>query len=133
MKSTHLIVILKTLNKDRVDHNVSLPLIIFCLSLQQTTRPTFFARKFEASVNQEIVNQLDAFLFGGFPQGTPGLRAYWENIFDEPDGVRSLTDTQLTHYHAFARMGLARATSSLQGNPNDNSCRSVANDTVMEN
>ncbi|XP_062386976.1 xylosyltransferase 1 [Sardina pilchardus] len=93
---------------------------------QQTTRPTFFARKFEASVNQEIVNQLDAFLFGGFPQGTPGLRAYWENIFDEPDGVRSLTDTQLTHYHAFARMGLARAAGSLQGEPSDNSCRYFA-------
>ncbi|XP_041943359.1 xylosyltransferase 1 [Alosa sapidissima] len=93
---------------------------------QQTTRPTFFARKFEASVNQEIVNQLDAFLFGGFPQGTPGLRAYWENIFDEPDGVRSLTDTQLTHYHAFARMGLSRAAGSLQGEPSDNSCRYFA-------
>ncbi|XP_063077598.1 xylosyltransferase 1 [Engraulis encrasicolus] len=93
---------------------------------QQTTRPTFFARKFEASVNQEIVNQLDAFLFGGMPQGTPGLRAYWENIYDEQDSIRSLTDTQLTHYHAFTRMGLARAASSLQGHPTDNSCRFLA-------
>src|SRR4029434_5568818 len=32
-----------------------LSLSLFFLSLQQTTRPTFFARKFEASVNQEIV------------------------------------------------------------------------------
>ncbi|TRY95604.1 hypothetical protein DNTS_017816 [Danionella cerebrum] len=54
---------------------------------QQTTRPTFFARKFEASVNQEIVNQLDFFLFGSLPQGTLGLQAYWENVFDEADGV----------------------------------------------
>ncbi|KAL4659044.1 xylosyltransferase 1-like [Arapaima gigas] len=74
---------------------------------QQTSRPTFFARKFEAVVNQEVINQLDAFLFGPFPAGTPGLEAYWENMFDEPDGVRSLSDAQLTHYHAFARMGLA--------------------------
>nr|XP_015826291.2 xylosyltransferase 1 [Nothobranchius furzeri] len=91
--------------------------------LQQTVRPTFFARKFEASVNQEIVNQLDAYLFGPFPQGTPGLNSYWESVYDEPDGVASLSDTQLTYYHSFARLGLARAAASLQGNQNDHSCR----------
>ncbi|NP_001165868.1 xylosyltransferase 1 [Danio rerio] len=93
---------------------------------QQTTRPTFFARKFEASVNQEIVNQLDVFLFGSLPQGTPGLKAYWENVFDEADGIHSLSDAHLTHYHAFARLGLARTANSLQGDPNDNSCRYFA-------
>ncbi|KAM4750842.1 xylosyltransferase 1 [Anableps anableps] len=90
---------------------------------QQTVRPTFFARKFEASVNQEIVNQLDAYLFGPFPQGTLGLNSYWENVYDEPDGVASLSDTLLTYYHSFTRMGLVRAAASLQGNPNDHSCR----------
>lgn len=98
--------------------------LFLCLH-QQTTRPTFFARKFEASVNQEIVNQLDVFLFGSLPQGTPGLKAYWENVFDEADGIHSLSDAHLTHYHAFARLGLARTANSLQGDPNDNSCRSV--------
>ena len=95
------------------------------LPLQQTVRPTFFARKFEASVNQEIVNQLDAYLFGPLPQGTPALNSYWENVYDEPDGVASLSDTQLTYYHSFSRLGLARAAASLQGNPNDHSCRWV--------
>ncbi|XP_061625737.1 xylosyltransferase 1 [Phyllopteryx taeniolatus] len=90
---------------------------------QQTVRPTFFARKFEASVNQEIVNHLDAYLFGPFPLGTPGLNSYWENVYDEPDGVASLSDTQLTYYHSFSRLGLARAAASLQGNPMDHSCR----------
>eukprot|EP00064_Thunnus_orientalis_P007048 superscaffoldBa00000761_g7067 len=89
---------------------------------QQTVRPTFFARKFEASVNQEIVNQLDSYLFGPFPQGTPGLNSYWENVYDEPDGVASLSDTKLTYYHSFSRLGLARAAASLQGNPKDHSC-----------
>ncbi|XP_043091705.1 xylosyltransferase 1 [Puntigrus tetrazona] len=93
---------------------------------QQTTRPTFFARKFEASVNQEIVNQLDAFLFGSMPQGTPGLKAYWENVFDEADGIHSLSDSHLTHYHAFARLGLARTANSLQGDTSDNTCRYFA-------
>ncbi|XP_068607203.1 xylosyltransferase 1 [Brachionichthys hirsutus] len=90
---------------------------------QQTVRPTFFARKFEASVNQEIVNQLDSFLFGPFPHGAASLNSYWENAYDEPDGVSSLSDTQLTYYHAFSRLGLARAGASLQGNPKDLSCR----------
>ncbi|XP_039631848.1 xylosyltransferase 1 [Polypterus senegalus] len=90
---------------------------------QQTARPTFFARKFEASVNQEIVTQLDTFLFGALPVGTLGLKTYWENVFDSPDGVHSISDSQLTHYHAFIRMGLARAASSLQGDPGDSRCR----------
>lgn len=101
------------------------PNVTFLFPQQQTVRPTFFARKFEASVNQEIVNQLDAYLFGPFPQGSPALNSYWENAYDEPDGVASLSDTMLTYYHSFSRMGLARAAASLQGNPNDHSCRWV--------
>ncbi|XP_054590525.2 xylosyltransferase 1 [Nothobranchius furzeri] len=97
------------------------------LRFQQASRPTFFARKFEASVNQEIISQLDAFLFGEYPPGTPGLQAYWENIFEqETDRLSTLSDSTLSHYHAFARMGLSRAAASLQGHPNDNSCRYVA-------
>lgn len=98
----------------------------YLLSLQQTARPTFFARKFEASVNQEIVNELDAYLFGPLPQGMPALNSYWENVYDDPDGVASLSDTQLTYYHSFSRLGLARAAASLQGNPKDHSCRFVS-------
>ncbi|XP_075998779.1 xylosyltransferase 1-like [Genypterus blacodes] len=94
---------------------------------QQASRPTFFARKFEASVSQEIISQLDAYLFGAHPAGTPGLQAYWENIYEqETDGPASLRDSSLSHYHAFARMGLSRAAGSLQGHPNDNSCRYMA-------
>uniref|UniRef100_A0A7N9AMY4 Xylosyltransferase 1 n=1 Tax=Mastacembelus armatus TaxID=205130 RepID=A0A7N9AMY4_9TELE len=94
---------------------------------QQASRPTFFARKFEASVSQEIISQLDSYLFGEYPSGTPGLQAYWENIYEqETDGPAGLSDSMLSHYHAFARMGLSRAASSLQGHPNDNSCRYIA-------
>ncbi|XP_038841435.1 xylosyltransferase 1-like [Salvelinus namaycush] len=93
---------------------------------QQTSRPTFFARKFEATVNQEIVTQLDSFLFGPYPQETPGLQSYWENVYEEMDSVASLSDSQLTHYHAFTRMGLSRAATSLQGHPDNNSCRYIS-------
>ncbi|XP_024920361.1 xylosyltransferase 1-like isoform X2 [Cynoglossus semilaevis] len=93
---------------------------------QQVSRPTFFARKFEASVSQEIVNQLDSFLFGAYAADTPGLKAYWENIYaQETDGLAGISNSALSHYHAFARMGLARAAASLPHRPEDNSCRYV--------
>ncbi|KAF7242925.1 Xylosyltransferase 1, partial [Varanus komodoensis] len=89
---------------------------------QQTARPTFFARKFEAVVNQEIIGQLDYYLYGNYPSGTPGLRSYWENVFDEPDGTHSLSDVALTMYHSFSRLGLRRAETSFHAE-SDNSCR----------
>ncbi|KAJ8384004.1 hypothetical protein AAFF_G00212480 [Aldrovandia affinis] len=91
----------------------------------QAARPTFFGRKFEAVISQQVITQLDALLFGPLPPETAGLSAYWENVFDEPDGVDSLTDTQLTHYHAFARLGLAHAAnaSATQPNANASGCR----------
>jgi len=94
------------------------------VSPQQTARPTFFARKFEAVVNQEIIGQLDYYLYGNYPSGTPGLRSYWENVYDEPDGVHTLSDVALTMYHAFSRLGLRRAEASFHA-AGDNSCRLV--------
>lgn len=103
--------------QSRADAVFSLP-----LRAQQTARPTFFARKFEAVVNQEIIGQLDYYLYGNYPAGTPGLRAYWENVYEEPDGVHSLSDVALSLYHAFARLGLRRAEASLHTD-GENSCR----------
>ncbi|KAM9783706.1 xylosyltransferase 1-like [Syngnathus typhle] len=92
----------------------------------QTSRPTFFARKFEASVSQEIINQLDAHLFGAQAPGLPGLSAYWENVYErETDGADGLTDAALSHHHAFARLGLERvaAAASLRGRAAHDTCR----------
>lgn len=92
--------------------------------MQQASRPTFFARKFEASVSQEVINQLDSYLFGAYPSSTPSLQAYWENIYEQQtDGLASLSDSAISHFQAFARMGLSRAASSLQGDPSASSCR----------
>uniref|UniRef100_A0A8D0AYY4 Xylosyltransferase 1 n=1 Tax=Salvator merianae TaxID=96440 RepID=A0A8D0AYY4_SALMN len=92
------------------------------LPAEQTARPTFFARKFEAVVNQEIIAQLDSYLYGNYPPGTPGLRSYWENVFDEPDGIQSVSDVMLTMFHSFARLGLRRAETSFH-TAGDNSCQ----------
>lgn len=73
-------------------------------------------------VNQEVIAQLDYYLYGNYPAGTPGLRSYWENVYDEPDGTHSLSDVTLTLYHSFARLGLRRAEASLHAE-DENSCR----------
>lgn len=70
----------------------------------QTSRPVFFARKFEESVNQEVVNTLDFKVNGKYPDGTPSLTSYWENTYDHEDGMTSLDDNTMTIYQSFARV-----------------------------
>eukprot|EP00069_Balaena_mysticetus_P010218 bmy_06721T0 len=79
------------------------------LRLQQVSRPTFFARKFESTVNQEVLEILDFHLYGSYPPGTPALKAYWENTYDVADGPSELSDVMLTAYTAFARLSLRHA------------------------
>lgn len=75
---------------------------------QQLTRPTFFARKFESTVNQESIEILDNHLYGQYPPGTLALKAYWESLFEQADGVSSLNDVALTAYSSFFRLGLRK-------------------------
>ncbi|GAB0197764.1 xylosyltransferase 2 [Grus japonensis] len=82
------------------------------LRLQQLSRPTFFARKFESTVNQEVLEILDTHLYGSYPPNTPALKAYWENVYDRVDGLSGLSDVTLTFYMAFSRLGLRKATSA---------------------
>ncbi|XP_039264653.2 xylosyltransferase-like isoform X1 [Styela clava] len=77
------------------------------LTRLQTSRPVFFARKFEESINQEVVNHLDFKLYGEYPSGSPSIRSYWENIYDYLDETLP-SDSLLTHYHSFARLGLSK-------------------------
>ncbi|XP_031416576.1 xylosyltransferase 2 [Clupea harengus] len=79
--------------------------------IQQLTRPTFFARKFESTVNQEAMDILDTHLYGQYPPGTRALKAYWESVHEREDGQNTLSDVQLTAYTSFTRLGLH----SLQG------------------
>ncbi|XP_065271941.1 xylosyltransferase 2 [Emys orbicularis] len=82
------------------------------LRLQQLSRPTFFARKFESTVNQEVLEILDSHLYGNYPPNTPALKAYWENVYDRVDGLSGLSDLILTVYTSFSRLGLQKVTSS---------------------
>lgn len=76
------------------------------MSQQQLSRPTFFARKFESTVNQEAIEILDTHLYGQYAPGTAAIKAYWESVFEQLDGVGSLSDVALTAYTSFIRLGL---------------------------
>ncbi|XP_047428538.1 xylosyltransferase 2 [Mugil cephalus] len=76
------------------------------IRIQQLTRPTFFARKFESSVNQEAIDILDTHLYGQYAPGTVAVKAYWESLFEQSDGVGALSDVGLTAYSSFFRLGL---------------------------
>uniref|UniRef100_A0A182LRE1 protein xylosyltransferase n=1 Tax=Anopheles culicifacies TaxID=139723 RepID=A0A182LRE1_9DIPT len=45
----------------------------------------FFARKFEAAVNQAIVLQLEEWIFGPYPADYPNLHSYWQNVYHHED------------------------------------------------
>ncbi|XP_073540175.1 xylosyltransferase 2 isoform X1 [Phyllobates terribilis] len=76
--------------------------------LKQVSRPTFFARKFESSVNQEAMDILDAHVFGEPDPGTPNLKAYWENVYHYTEGQQGVTDVTMTAYMSFTRLSLLK-------------------------
>ncbi|KAK6165186.1 hypothetical protein SNE40_023628 [Patella caerulea] len=69
-------------------------------------KPVFFARKFEAIVNQEIINSIDVYLFGDYGQDMTALSNYWQNEFHHLDKNTKTRDAYLTAYHSFMRRGL---------------------------
>ena len=62
-------------------------IISIFLFLQNSGDHHFFARKFEAIVNQEIITRLDAHLYGSLPSGTVALDSYWESVYHMDDDV----------------------------------------------
>ena len=66
----------------------------------------FFARKFEAIVNQEIVGLLDTHLYGEHPENTPALKSYWENVYHVDDDITKPSNGRYSTYQSFLRQGL---------------------------
>ncbi|XP_053708517.1 xylosyltransferase 2 [Synchiropus splendidus] len=90
------------------------------IRIQQLSRPTFFARKFESTVNQEAIDILDTHLYGQYAPGTAAIKAYWENQYDVSDGVSSLSDVAFTAYTSLVRLCLK---SHLTASGSADSCR----------
>ena len=60
----------------------------------------YFARKFEAIVNQDVINELDAYLYGNYPEGKliftndihTCYKGYIEDSETDPDGTNRSLD-----------------------------------------
>ena len=59
-------------------------------------------------MNQEVVTQLDAYLYGALPEGTPAVDSFWENIFHVEDDVNYPYNAKFSTFQSFLRLGLAR-------------------------
>lgn len=73
-------------------------------------------------MNQEAIDILDTHLYGQYAPGTVAIKAYWESLFEQMDGVGSLSDVALTAYMSFFRMGIKNL-ATVQSNMDD--CRSA--------
>ncbi|XP_065183647.1 xylosyltransferase 1-like [Sycon ciliatum] len=86
----------------------------------QGLQDKLFGRKFEAVVNQDIINKLDFWLFGAYPAGTPALDAYWENMYNSEDFGESYSDVQMTLYRSVARLLRAKLSGCIAANDQAN-------------
>lgn len=71
-------------------------------------------------MNQEAIDILDTHLYGQYAPGTAAVKAYWESVFEQADGLASLSDVALTAYTSFFRLGLKNLAS---GQSNAEGCR----------
>ncbi|XP_033102591.1 xylosyltransferase 1-like [Anneissia japonica] len=98
----------------------------------KTSRPTFFARKFEAVINQAIINRVEAWMYREYPRGTAGLRTYWQSLYHIEDTVTKVTDTAMTFYQAFVRMAAVHIQWVARANVHTSSCRFKFSSTPTE-
>lgn len=75
-------------------------------------KPIFFARKFEPVVNQDIINNVDTYLFGYSNQAFPGFNSYWQNEYHHLDRNTKVDDAYRTFFHSFIRLALQHLTDS---------------------
>lgn len=98
----------------------------------KTQNQNFFARKFEAIVDQEVINQLDSWLYGSYPAVTKGLNYYWENMFHHDDSITKTSDVFRTFFQSFVRTGIKNAkVKSTQGNK-DRNCLTGGSGKIRE-
>jgi len=70
-------------------------------------RPTYFARKFEASVSLTSLNLVDEMIYGiNLPADMPSLTSFWLNEYHHEDVTPDVSAAQISQYLAFVHMSL---------------------------
>ena len=83
-------------------------LLFFCppCAPQNVGTHHFFARKFEAIVNQKVINQLHAHLYGAYAADTLSLDSYWESIYHVEDDITRPSSAHFTTFATLLRASL---------------------------
>ncbi|CAL1290966.1 unnamed protein product [Larinioides sclopetarius] len=68
-------------------------------------RPYYFARKFEPIINQQIIEQVETWIYGS-KKGITNLDSYWQNDYHFLDKSPPTDDSRISIYESFARLGL---------------------------
>lgn len=105
---------------------------MLCVSLQNSGDHHFFARKFEAIVNQDVIKTLDEYLYGGYDPSTPGLTSYWENIYHIDDDITTTSSAHYTVYQSFLRKSQGLVRKLENGNQSALACPLLKSPTVKE-
>lgn len=72
------------------------------------SKPVFFARKFEPLIDQSIINQVEAWLYGPIPSNVTGLESYWQSVYSSSDIGPRPDDAILTIGLSIARINARR-------------------------
>ncbi|CAL1527402.1 unnamed protein product, partial [Lymnaea stagnalis] len=80
--------------------------------LHYDKKPMFFARKFEAIVDQEIINSVDLTFHGHLYPGIQSLSSYWQNVYHHLDKATKVKDAALTIYASIERLASAQLAQS---------------------
>ncbi|KAG8253079.1 Xylosyltransferase 2 [Homalodisca vitripennis] len=75
-------------------------------------RSLFFARKFEPIINQEIIFQLEEWLYGPYPSNVSSLHSYWQSVYHYQDVSPQHDDTLGTVASSLARLAARHLTNS---------------------
>ncbi|XP_054711088.1 xylosyltransferase oxt-like [Uloborus diversus] len=68
-------------------------------------RPYYFARKFEPIVNQQIIEQVETWIYGP-KKSVINLDSYWQNDYHFKDNSPPVEDSKVSMYESFSRLGL---------------------------
>ncbi|KAK3090588.1 hypothetical protein FSP39_012916, partial [Pinctada imbricata] len=71
--------------------------------MKYESKATYFARKFDPVIDQDIINSMDVYMFGKDMRDVRALTDYWQNEYHYLDDKEATNDVYLTFYSSFSR------------------------------
>lgn len=59
-------------------------------------------------VNLDVINRLDTHLYGTYPEGTPAMSSFWENVYHVEDDLNYPYKARYSTYQSFLRQAVSQ-------------------------